>query len=67
MKNELLDKALTTIRAAGFEPDVVRNRHWKVRWTDRRGRTRLLVIASSPSDRRAQAESRAALRRLLTS
>jgi hypothetical protein len=63
----MLDEALTTIRAAGFEPNVARNRHWKVSWTDGRGRTRILVIAFTPSNRRARAQSRSILRRLLTS
>jgi hypothetical protein len=53
MKNELLSEALTMIRAHGFKPNVARNRHWKVSWVDQQGRTRLLVIAFSPSDRRA--------------
>jgi hypothetical protein len=67
MRSELLSDALTMIRARGFEPRVARNRHWKVSWIDRRGRTRLLVIAFSPSDHRARVKSRAVLRRLLTS
>jgi len=67
MKHELLDDALTMVRAAGFEPSVERNRHWKVSWTDQRGRVRLLVIAYSPSDWRARVKSRAVLRRLLAS
>ena len=65
MKNELLDEALSTIRAAGFEPSVVCNRHWKISRTDQHGRTQCLVIALSPSDRRARMQSRAVLRRLL--
>jgi hypothetical protein len=67
MKNELLNEALATIRARGFEPSVARNRHWKVNWTDQHGRTRTLVVARSPSDRRARKQSRALLRRLLAS
>jgi hypothetical protein len=67
VRNELLEEALATVRAAGFEPSVERNRHWKVRWTDQRGRSQLLVIAFSPSDRRARMQSRAVLRRLLAS
>ena len=65
MKNELLNEALGMIRAAGFRPSVVRNRHWKVSWVDQRGHMRRLVIAFSPSDRRAQTQARAVLRRLL--
>ena len=65
MKNELLNEALGMIRPAGFTPSVVRNRHWKVSWAFQRGHTRHLVIAFSPSDRRARTQSRAVLRRLL--
>jgi hypothetical protein len=67
MRNELLEEALTMIRAAGFEPIVTRNRHWKVSWIDQRGRTHLLIIALTPSDRRARVQSRTVLRRLLVS
>jgi hypothetical protein len=67
MRNELLDEALTMIRAAGFKPNVVRNRHWKITWTDQQGRVQSLVVALSPSDRRARLQSRAVLRRLLAS
>jgi hypothetical protein len=67
MKNELLEDALEMVRAAGFEPSVTCNRHWKVGWTDRQGRTRLLVIAFTPSNKRARVQSRAILRRLLAS
>ena len=48
MRNELLDKALAMIHAAGFEPNIVRSRHWKISWVDRQGRTRLLVVAYTP-------------------
>jgi hypothetical protein len=67
MKNELLEDALTMIRAHGFEPYIVRNRHWKVSWIDQQGRMRLLVVSFSPSDHRARTQSRAVLRRLLAS
>jgi hypothetical protein len=67
MRNELLEEALVTLRQADFEPRVVRNGHWKISWTDQRGRTRVLVVASSPSDRRARLQSRNTLRRLLAS
>ena len=65
MRNDLLDEAVEMIRAAGFEPCVVRNRHWKVQWADQQGRRQCLVVAFSPSDRRARLQSRAVLRRLL--
>jgi len=66
MKNEILADALATLRRAGIEPRVIRNRHWKVSWTDQCGRTRLLTISFSPSSRHARVKSRAILRRLLT-
>jgi hypothetical protein len=65
MRNELLEEALTMIRAAGFKPNIVCNRHWKVSWADRRGHTRSIVVAISPSGPRARVQSRAMLRRLL--
>jgi hypothetical protein len=66
-KNELLTEALGMLRQAGFEPRVVRNRHWKVTWTDQYGRTRMLIVAFSPSKRRARLQSRNTLRKLLIS
>jgi len=65
MRNDLLDEAVEMIRASGFEPCVIRNRHWKISWTDQLGRRRCPVVAFSPSDRRAGLKSRAVLRRLL--
>ena len=67
MRNELLEEALATLRQAGFEPRVVRNRHWKVSWVDQHGRTRMLVVAISPSNPQARVQSRNTLRRLLAS
>ncbi len=67
MRNEILEEALTTLRQAGFEPRVVRNRHWKVSWVDQHGRTRVLIVAFTPSNRRARLRSRNTLRRLLAS
>jgi hypothetical protein len=54
-----------TLRKAGIEPHVARGKHWKISWIDQRGRVRLLVVAFSPSNQRARAQSRATLRRLL--
>jgi hypothetical protein len=65
MRSELLDEAIEMIRAAGFKPRVVRNRHWKIDWVDQHGRRQRLVIALSPSDHRARWQSRATLRKLL--
>jgi hypothetical protein len=65
MRHELLEEALTKIRAAGFEPTVVCNRHFKISWTNQHGRRQVLVIAMSPSDHRARLRSRSILRRLL--
>jgi hypothetical protein len=67
MKHEILEEALSAIRASGFEPNIVRNRHFKVCWIDRRGRKQILIVAFSPSDYRAREQSRALLRRLLAS
>jgi hypothetical protein len=55
ISNELLDEALAMIRAAAFEPNIARSRHWKISWVDRRGRTRLLVVAFTPGGRKARA------------
>jgi hypothetical protein len=67
MKNDLLNDAFITLRQAGIKPRVIRNRHWKISWVDQHGRTRLLVVAFSPSNHRARVQSRATLRRLLMS
>jgi hypothetical protein len=65
MKNELVDEALSLIRAAGFEPNIVRGRHLKIYWVDHLGHTQCLVVSYTPSDWRARTRSRAVLRRLL--
>jgi hypothetical protein len=65
MRNDLLNDAVEMIRAAGFEPHVVYNKHVKVYWADSQGRRHCLVVSVSPSDRRARTQSRAVLRRLL--
>jgi hypothetical protein len=65
MRNELLNEAVEMIRAAGFEPRVVRGKHWKVDWLDRQGRRLRLVVAFTPSGQSARTKSRATLRRLL--
>jgi hypothetical protein len=65
--DEILKEAVEMVRAAGFEPSITRSRHYKVSWVDQYGRTRLLVVAFSPSKQRAQVQSRAILRRLLAS
>jgi hypothetical protein len=65
MRNDLLDDAVEMIRAAGFEPRVVRNKHVKIFWMDEQGRRHCLVLSASPSDWHARTQSRAVLRRLL--
>jgi hypothetical protein len=65
MRNDLLNDALATIRDAGFEAHVVRNRHNKIYWTDEQGRRHCLVVSVTPSDWRARLRSRSILRRLL--
>jgi hypothetical protein len=66
-KNELLSEALAAIRAAGFKPIVVRNKHLKVSWIDHRSRRRMLIVSFTPSSPHARARNRAMLRRLLVS
>jgi hypothetical protein len=67
MRHELLEETISMIRVARFEPNVVRNRHWKVSRVDRCGCRQVLVVAFSPSVRRVRVQSRAILRRLLAS
>jgi len=35
-ETELLDEALTMIRACGYRPNVMHGRHWKVSWVNNR-------------------------------
>jgi hypothetical protein len=62
----LIREAVAALSAHGHSSvDVdLAGGHYKVTWTAA-GRRHLLVLARSPSDRRAQANSRATLRRLL--
>jgi hypothetical protein len=64
-KFEILRETLETLRACGFEPRVEQSKHFKVRWHDRAGRPRFVVISRSPSDRNTIHAARATLRRLL--
>jgi hypothetical protein len=58
-------EAVAALAVHGHAADVdLDGAHLKVRWIVN-GRRHLLVIARSPSDCRAQANSRATLRRLL--
>jgi hypothetical protein len=63
--NPLVLEALDTLKARGFVP-VVRNggKHFKITWVDH-GRRFLLVVSRSPSNFRAERNSRALLKRLL--
>ena len=65
-KNDLLEDAVETIRAAGFEPSVTRGRHFKVQWQDQHGRGCCSVLSVSPSDQRAHHQSKSILKKLLT-
>ena len=64
-RREFVNKAVATIPAAGFEPYVICNKHWKVSWLDQQNRRHCLIIPASPSDYRGRLNSRAVLRRLL--
>jgi hypothetical protein len=64
-RSPLVDDAVAVLSASGHAADVdLDGAHIKVRWVAN-GRKHLLVIARTPSDRRACANSRSALRRLL--
>lgn len=62
----LVDQAVAVLASHGHAADVDLDgrTHLKIRWVAN-GRKHLLVVSRSPSDRRAQANSRALLRRLL--
>jgi hypothetical protein len=61
----LIREAVATLASAGHSVDVdLTGGHYKVSWTAA-GRRHLLVLSRSPGDRRAQANSRSLLRRLL--
>jgi hypothetical protein len=63
--NPLVLEALNTLAARGLIPSVgTRGKHIKLCWFDH-GRRYVLVISRSPSDHRAQLNSRTVLRRLL--
>jgi|HubBroStandDraft_2_1064218.scaffolds.fasta_scaffold231639_3 hypothetical protein len=58
-------EAVAALTSAGHAADVdLAGGHYKISWTAA-GRRHLLVLSRSPSDRRAQANSRSLLRRLL--
>lgn len=63
--SELLRETLSTLRAAGFEPEVEHSKHLKVRFVDAHGRPQLIVVARSPGTVFAIHQHRALLRRLL--
>jgi hypothetical protein len=64
---ELVDDAVTMLRAHGFVPTVSNGgRHVRVRWHDQ-GRRFTLYIPATPSDHRARLNSRAVLKRILRS
>jgi hypothetical protein len=67
MKNKILEDVVAMLHQASIGPRLIRNRHWKLTWTDQHGRTRMLVVAFSPNSRRARTQSRATLRKLLAS
>jgi hypothetical protein len=61
----LVREAVATLTSTGHSADVdLAGGHYKVSWVVA-GRRHLLVLARSPSDHRAQANSRSLLRRLL--
>ena len=62
----LVREAISVLGDYGYAADLdLDAAHLKVRWLGRCGRQHLLVLSRSPSDRRAGANARATLRRLL--
>jgi hypothetical protein len=62
---DLAREAVAVLAERGYVADVdLDGKHLKVRWLSH-GRHHVLTISRSPGDRRAQANSRAQLRRLL--
>jgi hypothetical protein len=58
--------ALALLAEHGYAADVTNGgKHLKVKWIDQAGHPRLLVVARSPSDRKAHLRSLAVLRRRL--
>jgi hypothetical protein len=63
--SDLVREALAVLGERGHAADLdLAGKHFKIRWVAN-GRKHLLVIAQSPSDCRACANSRATLRRIL--
>ena len=63
--NMMLRETLSTIRQAGFQPQVLQRRHLHIVWIDAFGRKRRIVVSRSPSDWRAENNNRLTLRKLL--
>jgi len=63
--NMMPRETLSTIRQAGFQPQVLQRRHLHIVWTDALGSKRRIVIGRSPSDWRAKNNNRQTLRKLL--
>jgi hypothetical protein len=63
--NMMLRETLSTIRQAGFQPEVLQRRHLHIVWTDALGRKRRIVVSRSPSDWRAGNNHRRILHKLL--
>lgn len=62
----LVREAIAILGDKGYAADLdLDGAHLKVRWLGRSGRQHLLVLSRSPSDRRAGANARVTLRRLL--
>ena len=64
-RNQQLDAVLFELVQAGLEPEVVINKHVKVKWRTRAGAVRTCVVSSSTSDHRSAANARALVRRML--
>jgi hypothetical protein len=64
-RSPFVREAVAALGARGHAVDVtIGGRHLKISWVVQ-GRKRLLVVGQTPSDRRADKNARATLRRLL--
>lgn len=53
------------LRNAGFKPTIAIGRHVKIRFVDRTGKSRLIVVARSTANRNADANAMSFVRRTL--
>jgi len=67
MSKNLVEDALSVLRAHGLAAEVHNGGHYKLKFTNKFGVKCTLVVSRSPSNRNAHKSNRAQLRRLLRS